>query len=184
MAVSDPETQLLLAFSSNRFPTYSLKRLLSTMVLTFTEALVEKMTFLNSLARSEGNNAWHKCLILMITVPKNKGSRENSQREEESSVILVMFSKCFLSLSDCSSLPLCLRRICCAWSTLSTVSRGKRACCSLAGYDYDNSIVFYCPPCLPCTTPVLPFTQSFSWESPACLLLITTFITANALYVS
>lgn len=42
MAVSDPETQLLLAFSSNNFPTYSLKRLLSTMVLTFTAALVEK----------------------------------------------------------------------------------------------------------------------------------------------
>lgn len=91
----------------------------------------------------------------------------------------------FLTMSVCSSFTLCLRRICCVWSTLSTVFVANGTCCSLAGYDSDNSIVsVYCPPCLPCTTPVLPFTQSFSWESPASLLLKTTLITACALYVS
>lgn len=130
------------------------------------------MAFLSNLAHSKENNVWHDF---------TKKQRQRKRVWGSSSCL----SERFLTTSVCSSFTLCLRRICCVWSTLSTVFVANGTCCSLAGYDSDNSIVSaYCPPCLPCTTPVLPFTQSFSWESPASLLLKTTLITACALYVS
>lgn len=67
-------------------------------------------------------------------------------------------------------LSLCVRKTCCVWSTLSTASEARGSCCSLAGYESDNTIVSVgCPACLPRTTHVLPFTQSFIWESPSSL---------------
>lgn len=53
----------------------------------------------------------------------------------------------------------CVRKTCCVWSTSSTASEARGSCCSLAGYESDNTIVSVCcPPAHPvCPAPPMPW---------------------------